>query len=158
MITTLPPRACESTLSANFIGRLAYLGNNRPHVVPTTYFYDGQERTILCFAGSGHRVRAMRKAAQVSFQVDEIPSMQEWCSVQAHGSFREIGRDMAGTYLKRFARGVLETAARRREEAPGFLSHFLSDLPEVEMPIVYAIEVQELTGKQKKPVPNLSST
>lgn len=150
MIQNLETAKCKEALGANYIGRLAYVFDNKPHIVPTTYYYDDKEKAILCFAANGHRLQAMRKEEQVSFQVDEIESMEDWRSIQVHGTFQELHGLEAGKYLKRFAEGVQDTIDLKREERPKFIQHFSTTLQQSEMPVVYRILVTDIIGKIKK--------
>ncbi|AEM71842.1 hypothetical protein Murru_2818 [Allomuricauda ruestringensis DSM 13258] len=138
---------CTGLLTDNYVGHLAYIANNEPHVVPSTYFFDQDEKSILCFASNGHRINALRKCNTVSFQVDSIKSFRNWQSVQVHGTFQELTGDCAKLCLKRFAEGVQRTIDHENAERPHFLSHFSGKLQEAEMPVVYRIAVSKITGK-----------
>lgn len=146
-MTDLKPFQCERLLADNYVGRLAYIANNQPYVVPSTYYFDPQEKSILCFASNGHRVDSLRKHDKVSFQVDKIESFRHWESVQVHGNFQELTGNRAKHYLQLFAEGVQRTIDHKNAERPHFLSHFSGRLQEAEMPVVYRIAVTEITGK-----------
>ncbi|MEQ5791463.1 pyridoxamine 5'-phosphate oxidase family protein [Muricauda sp. NFXS6] len=146
-MTNLEPLKCEKLLMDNYVGRLAYIADNEPHVVPSTYFFDKDEKSILCFASNGHRINALRQYNKVSFQVDHIESFRHWESVQAHGNFQELTGESAKQYLKHFAEGVQRTIDHKNADRPHFLSHFSGRLQETEMPVVYRIAVTQITGK-----------
>ena len=143
----LEPVQCEQLLVDNYLGHLAYIANNEPHVVPSTYFFDKDEKSILCFASNGHRVNSLRKYNKVSFQVDCVESFRRWQSVQVHGTFQELTGDSAKLCLKHFADGVQRTIDHKNAERPHFLSHFSGRLQETEMPVVYRIAVTKIIGK-----------
>ena len=143
----LEPLKCEHLLIDNYVGRLAYIAENEPYVVPSTYYFLKEERSILCFASNGHRINSLRKHDKVTFQVDRIESFRHWESVQVHGRFEELTGDSAKQYLKQFAEGVQRTIDHKNAERPHFLSHFSGRLQEVEMPVVYRIAVTLITGK-----------
>lgn len=147
MIIDLEPIKCNALLTDNYVGRLAYIADNEPHVVPSTYFFDADQQCILCFASNGHRIKALRKWNKVSFQVDRVESFRHWQSVQVHGTYQELTGDSAKEYLKRFAEGVERTIDHKNAERPHFLSHFSGKLQEAEMPVVYRIAVTKITGK-----------
>ncbi|MBO0323759.1 pyridoxamine 5'-phosphate oxidase family protein [Muricauda sp. CAU 1633] len=147
MISDLEPIKCTGLLADNYVGHLAYIANNEPHVVPSTYFFDEEHKCILCFASNGHRINALRKYNKVSFQVDSVESFRYWQSVQVHGTFEELTGDYAKLCLKRFADGVQRTIDHKNAERPHFLSHFSGKLQETEMPVVYRIAVTKITGK-----------
>ena len=95
----LEPLQCEHLLSDNYVGRLAYIADNEPYVVPSTYYFHKEEKSILCFASNGHRINALRKHDKVSFQVDRIESFRHWESVQVHGRFEALAGASAKPYL-----------------------------------------------------------
>ena len=146
----LEPLQCEHLLNDNYVGRLAYIADNEPYVVPSTYYFLKEEKSILCFASNGHRINALRKHDKVSFQVDRIESFRHWESIQVHGRFEELAGNAAKQYLKHFAEGVQRTIDRKNAERPHFLSHFSGRLQEAEMPVVYRIAVTDITGKLVK--------
>ncbi len=147
MIADLEPVKCNGLLADNYVGHLAYIANNEPHVIPSTYFFDEEQKCILCFASDGHRINALRKCNKISLQVDSIQSFRHWQSVQVHGTFQELTGDCAKQGLKRFADGVQQTIDNKNAERPHFLSHFSGRLQETEMPVVYRIAVTKITGK-----------
>ena len=53
-MTDMEPVKCEKLLADNYVGHLAYIADNEPHVVPSTYFFDEDRKCILCFASNGH--------------------------------------------------------------------------------------------------------
>ncbi|MCR9227909.1 MAG: pyridoxamine 5'-phosphate oxidase family protein [Flavobacteriaceae bacterium] len=150
IVLDLEPVKCDKLLSENYIGRLGYIADNEPYVVPSTYFYDKDQKSILCFASNGHRINALRNYNKVSFQVDSIESFRNWQSVQVHGDFHELTGDYAKYFLKHFAEGVQQTIDSKNAERPHFLSHFSGKLQESEMPVVFRISVTRITGKSVK--------
>ena len=149
----MEPVQCEQLLENNYVGRLAYIWENEPHVVPSTYFFDKDEKCIICFASNGHRVNALREYNKVSFQVDRILSFRHWESVQAYGIFQELTGDRAKYCLKQFAEGVERTIDQKKAERPHFLSHFSGRLQASEMPVVYRIAVTRIIGKAVEDLP-----
>lgn len=146
-MTDLEPIKCEQLLADNYVGHLAYIADNQPYVIPSTYYFLKDEKSILCFASNGHRINALRKCNKVSFQVDRIKSFRDWESVQVHGCFHELKGNRAKQYLKHFAEGVQETIDLKNAQRPHFLSHFSGRLQEEEMPVVYCIVINQMTGK-----------
>lgn len=146
-MTDLEPIKCEQLLADNYVGHLAYIADNQPYLIPSTYYFLKDEKSILCFASNGHRINALRKCNKVSFQVDRIKSFRDWESVQVHGCFHELTGNRAKQYLKHFAEGVQETIDLKNAERPHFLSHFSGRLQEEEMPVVYCIVINQMTGK-----------
>ncbi|WP_149273044.1 pyridoxamine 5'-phosphate oxidase family protein [Pareuzebyella sediminis] len=147
MISDLEHIKCTGLLEENYVGRLAYIYENEPHVVPSTYFFDKNNKRLLCFASNGHRIHALRQYNRVSFQVDQVESFRSWKSVQVHGIFEELAGERAKNGLKLFVDGVQNTIEHKNVERPNFLSLFSSKLQETDMPVVYSITLTKITGK-----------
>lgn len=140
---------CIELLGRNYIGRLSYISHGDPYIVPITYFHDAEEKGILSYASEGHKIEAMRRYENVAFQVDEIKSIQDWRSVQVHGSFEELHGSMAKNYLHRFAEGVKNTITKQKGVTPKFIKDFSSRLQERGISIVYRISINDISGKYR---------
>lgn len=90
MIGTLDPAQIEAVLSERPIGRLAVHADGRTYLVPVSYVYDGE--AIYIHAREGLKLRMMRAAPEVCFQVDDVDvkDMANWRSVVAWGTFEEL--------------------------------------------------------------------
>lgn len=141
-------------LSTNFIGRLAYMKGKSPNIVPITYFYDIENNCVLSYAKEGHKIEAMRENPTVSFQVDDISSIQKWRSVQAYGVFQELESNTAKDQLHRFFEGVQDTIASLKSEHPKFIQDFSTRLQQTGMPLVYRIAITNIVGKVRNDAAN----
>lgn len=150
MIKDLGIEECMEILGSNYIGHLGYISGKTPFVVPITYFHDAEDKSILSYSSKGHKIEAMRRYRHVSFQVENIRSIQDWSSVQIHGTYEELHGSTAKKYLHKFAEGVQETIDGLKGEKPKFISDFSSRLQEREMPIVYRIRVKDISGKVRQ--------
>jgi nitroimidazol reductase NimA-like FMN-containing flavoprotein (pyridoxamine 5'-phosphate oxidase superfamily) len=122
MIGTLTPQEIEQVLTTEILGRIAFIIEGRPTVVPITYAYDGE--AIYVHSAEGEKLHAMQVNPTVCFEVEQIEDMANWRSVVAHGTFERLQDDPEGAVMEmlvqRFAPlRVSETAApdRRREQA-----------------------------------------
>jgi len=147
MIKDLKISECLELLGNNYIGRLAFVMGKSPYIVPITYFHDAEEKSILSYSAEGHKLEAMRQHDSVAFQVDDIESIQNWRSVQVHGKFEALTGSTAKKYLHRFAEGVQETIARLKGEHPKFIQDFSARLQNGNVPVVYRIQITDITGK-----------
>ena len=137
-------------LSNNYLGHLGYISGKSPFVTPITYFHDAEEKSILSYSANGHKIDAMRQNKFVSLQVEQVQSIQDWSSVQVHGTFEELIGSTAKLNLHKFAQGVQDTIERIKGKKPNFISDFSSRLQEREMPIVYRIHIETISGKIRK--------
>ena len=61
MTRTLNKTENLTLLSTNYIGSLGYIYQNRPFVVPITYFYNKEQKNIICYSAIGQKINAIRK-------------------------------------------------------------------------------------------------
>jgi len=73
------------------IGRLGYVLDNRPYVVPLGFKFSGG--ALYSFTTDGQKTEAMRKNSAVCILFDQIVSKTQWRSVVVNGHYREITRD-----------------------------------------------------------------
>jgi hypothetical protein len=149
MITNLETKECQFILSNNYIGHLGYIFQNKPYVVPITYFFDEEKNHIICYSGEGHKIQAMRKNNQVSLQVAEIESVNNWKSVLTHGTFHLYFGNEAKAYLHEFSLGVKHVITEKEFQKVNFISEFSSKIYKDETPFVFLIKIEDLTGKKR---------
>ncbi|MRI00708.1 flavin mononucleotide-binding protein [Kriegella sp. EG-1] len=147
MITDLGIEECKEFLSKNYLGHLGYISGKDPFVTTITLFYDASENSILSYAAIGHKIMAMRNNNRVTLHVENVQSIQEWSSVLIHGIFEEIEGSAAKKYLHKFAQGVQDTIEKLKGEKPKFISDFSGRLQKRDMPIIYRIKINGITGK-----------
>lgn len=73
------------------IGRLSYVLDNRPYIVPLGFRFSGG--ALYSFTTDGQKTEAMRKNDAVCILFDKIVSKTQWRSVVVNGHYREITRD-----------------------------------------------------------------
>lgn len=151
MIENLKTKESIHLLRVNYIGRLAFISQGNPYVVPITYYYDETSNSILGYSAEGHKINAMRKNRSVSLEVDEITSVNNWQSILAHGVFEELQGSEAKFLLHRFAQGVKNIIIRKEKTVPKSISEFSSKLDSPQAPIVFRIQIFKITGKRRKP-------
>lgn len=150
MIKNLERDEMTYVLQNNYIGFIGYISQNRPYVVPITYYYDEEKQIIICYSGEGHKITSMRKNSDVSLQVCDIDSANNWKSVLIHGTFElHYGSD-AKAYLHQFSIGVKDIITKKEHKRPDFISDFSSKIYKDDIPIVFLIRVEEVTGKKRK--------
>ena len=128
---------------------MGYIYLNKPYVVPITYYFDKEENSIICYSGEGHKINAMRKQNAVSLLVEEIESIGNWESVLVHGVFEEhIGSD-AKAYLHKFSLGVKNIIMEKEHKKVDFISEFSSKIFNENVPTVFIIKIEGITGKKR---------
>lgn len=137
-------------LSNNYIGHLAYISASSPYVVPITFYYEPNSNSIISYSGEGHKIKAMRKNPSVALVVDEIETVNNWKSVLVHGTFEEFQGIDAKHHLHQFSDGVKNILNRTVELKARFLSEFSSKIQANGQPIVFRINIDEITGKLRQ--------
>lgn len=149
MIQVLDTHACINILSSNYIGNLAYIYRNRPFIVPITYFFDAKNNTIYGYSAEGHKIDAMRENNKVSLSISEIDSVSSWKSVLAHGTFEEFSGSSSKAKLHQFSLGVKHLIMLKENKKLDFISEFSSKIYRGNLPIVFQIKIEEITGKMR---------
>src|SRR5690606_20756879 len=119
-------------------------------VVPITYYFHLPDNTIISYSVLGHKIHAMRKNNSVSMVVEDIRSMTNWESVLVHGTYEELEGSTAKQQLHQFTQGVKEILHQKEHKEVEFISEFSSKLYSRGIPIVYRINILEITGKRKE--------
>lgn len=151
MIKNLETQDSLLLLGSNYIGRLAYISQAAPSIVPITYYYDQSSNSVISYSGEGHKINAMRKNPLVSIQVDEIVETDNWKSIAVHGTFDELHGTDAKYHLHLFTEGVRSLANQLEKRDFKSIDEFSSKMPTNKVPIVYRIKIIEITGKLREP-------
>jgi len=139
---------CESVLTRNSVGRVAFVHAHRPDIIPIHYVFSG---LALCGrTAPGTRLdeasRNFNDAWPVAFEVDEIEGLFRWRSVVVHGN------------LHAAAEGDAEWQRNRREWEEAMRS-FRTLMPEAFTPrdptgfrdILLRVDVAEVSGREALP-------
>ncbi len=78
----------ENVLQSQSICRLACNDKKFPHMIPISYFYDGEY--IYCQSQHGKKIELMQKNPNVTILVDIIGSMNNYKSVIINGEYQEL--------------------------------------------------------------------
>ncbi len=140
---------CLSILRHNYIGRLGYLLNGKPEIVPITFYFDDQQKVIISYSGEGHKIRGMRKSPNVSLQADEIVSLQNWKSVMVLGTFQEMSGSDAKNMLHIFSEGVKRNVSQKENKNLDYLQEFSSKIETSNELIVYRININVIKGMER---------
>jgi nitroimidazol reductase NimA-like FMN-containing flavoprotein (pyridoxamine 5'-phosphate oxidase superfamily) len=150
MIRNLNQTESTRILASNYIGNLSYIYRDRPYLVPITYFFDSENNIIIGYSAEGHKVRAMRKNENVSLGVSEVDSINSWNSVLAQGTFKELTGSDAKAQLHIFSLGVKDLIINKEHRELDFISEFSAKVYKEDLPIVFQIRVDEITGKIRR--------
>ena len=149
MFKKLETKEIEYVLENNYIGQIGYIYNNRPFVVPITYFFDKENSAIICYSGDGHKMSAMRKNPTVSLLVSDVDTVTDWKSVLVHGVFEQHFGSDAKAYLHKFSLGIKAVILEKEHSKANFISDFSSKIYKDNVPAVFIIKIEDITGKKR---------
>lgn len=149
MFKNLEEKEIEYILENNYIGQLGYIFNSSPYVVPITYFFDKASNAIICYSGDGHKMNAMRKNPKVSILVSDVDNITNWKSALVHGTFEQRFGSDAKAFLHKFSLGIKDIILEKEQSKANFISDFSSKVYKDDIPAVFLIKVEEITGKKR---------
>lgn len=150
MIRSLSNTENTNILESNYIGYLSYIYRNRPFIAPITYFFNRKENEIIGYSAEGHKIAAMRKNNNVSVNVSDVSSINDWKSVLAHGVFNELKGSEAKAKLHEFSLGVKDLIINKEHRKLDFISEFSSKIYKDDLPVIFIIKIEEITGRMRK--------
>jgi uncharacterized protein len=139
---------CESLLTRNSVGRIAFVHANRVDIIPIHYVFSG---SALC--GRTARGTRLDETSQnfsdswpVAFEVDEIEGLFRWRSVVVHGNLHAAAEGDAE--WKRNVRDWEEAMRSVRTLIP---QAFTERDPTAFRDILIRIDVAEVSGREALP-------
>jgi uncharacterized protein len=93
MMGDLTAQEVEEVLESEVLGRVAYISDGRPCLIPVTYVYDSEFGDVYVHSAEGTKVRAMRANPEVCFEVEQIRDMANWRTVIARARFEDLWPD-----------------------------------------------------------------
>ena len=149
MFVNLENKEIQYILEHNYLGHLGYIYLNRPYVVPITYYFDKEQKSIICYSGQGHKIVAMLINTAVSLQVEEVDSVTNWKSVLIHGTFEPLKGVSAKVNLYKFTAGLRNIVLKKEHKKANFISELSSKIYNNENLVVFIIRIKQLIGKKR---------
>jgi uncharacterized protein len=143
MMGSLTEKQIDEVLRTEVIGRIAYVADGRPYIVPVTYVYNG-EGYVFSHSGEGHKIASLRKHPEVCFEVEQIRSMSDWRTVVARGTFEEVTQDKDETMMDFIARlhASGPPVARTHDRHEEVHRH-----EGIVRPVLFRIHLDEISGR-----------
>lgn len=149
MIKTLNTKEKTSVLNTNYIGDLGYIFKNEPFIAPITYFYNEEQNNIICQLSNRHKIIALRQKKAVSLCVSDINSVSNWESVLVQGTYKEHSGSDAKAILHQFSLGVKKIITNKDQRDLDFINLFSNKVDKNDIPIIFTIEIDDITGKKR---------
>lgn len=150
MVRALKNEEQLKLLATNYIGNLSYIYKNRPYSAPITYYFNKETHTIIGYSAEGQKTKAMRKNNHVCLSVSDIDSVNSWESILAHGIYDELTGSDAKSLLHEFSLGVKDLVHKKEHRELNFIHEFSSKIYKDDLPIVFSIKIEEITGKMRR--------
>ena len=138
-IRKLSTRQAAYVLTRNHVGRIAFVNDGRPAILPVHYVYAGDD--IVGRTSYGMKAAAWDARPEVAFEVDETDAIFQWRSVIVQGTIGILSAH--GTREERLLYWNAVSAIRTL--VPDAMSE--RD-PTPERQIVFAIEPREISGRE----------
>ena len=131
-----------AVLARNRVGRIAYAIHDRVDIEPIHFVYaDGW---LYGRTSRGTKLANLLRNRWVAFEVDEVRSIFDWCSVVVHGAVYFLDPDPASPATQSTWERAVELLRRLIPET------FESGDPVPHRDIVFRIAVQESTGRRSR--------
>lgn len=129
---------CDTLLSRQRVGRIAYAYQNRVDIVPIHYVY--RDGWIYGRSAFGKKLAILRHAPWVAFEIDQVEDVFDWQSVVVHGSFQILDPERSA----RERGATVDAVQLLRELLPDALT---PHDPTPERNMVFRIHADEVTGR-----------
>lgn len=149
VISEMSRGECDELLARLCYGRLACAYKNQPYVVPTYFTYDAGR--LYAFSTMGKKIEWMRSNPLVCVEADEVKDRDQWVSVVVRGRYQEIPDTPKYEKLRREMETVLDETSRWWQT--GFASGQTRGQSKQDVPVLYYIEIEEITGHRASPDP-----
>jgi nitroimidazol reductase NimA-like FMN-containing flavoprotein (pyridoxamine 5'-phosphate oxidase superfamily) len=137
---------CRAALQQADFGRLACVRDNQPYIVPVNFSFDGQH--VYGVTMLGQKVEWMRSNPFVCLEIDERLDQYHWSSVVVFGRYEEVPDTSEYQRVRAHALEALQKRTLWWEPAC-----VPAERREQRAPVLYRIEVKQLTGRRAGPNP-----
>lgn len=123
------------------LGRLAYILDNRPFIVPLSFRFSGG--SLYSFTTDGQKTKALRQNDAVCILFEHIESRAKWSTVVVQGRYREI-------VLEDEQNAIVELmACEPIWWEPGYMKTVDKEGHERKLePVFFRIDIESATGHQ----------
>ncbi len=138
---------CLEEIKNQYVARLGYISKGSPFIVPITYYYDEDDKSIMAFSTYGHKIEGMRTNKAVCLYLDKIDSVKKWKSILIHGAFEELDILDRKFHLDKLGQGIKELLNIEKQKETRAMNEFSNVKFPKNDPIVYRIRIWDITGR-----------
>jgi hypothetical protein len=146
LIRNLTVAECRGELERTGVGRLAFVRDCTPHIVPMRFSYDGSD--LYGFSILGQKIEGMRENPLVCVEFDDRTNHFQWMSVIATGVYEELPDSPENSVAREHARAALQKLAMWWQPAT-----VVTEPGNAFLPIFFRIRIKSMTGHQAAPDP-----
>jgi nitroimidazol reductase NimA-like FMN-containing flavoprotein (pyridoxamine 5'-phosphate oxidase superfamily) len=132
----LTPEECQTLLTSNNVGRIAFSLHDRVDIEPINYVSEGD--WIFGRTSEGAKLTALLHHAWCAFEVDEVRGLFDWSSVVVKGTFSILDPKVGSLHTYQRASSLLWRLV------PGTFS---AGDPAPQRRIIFGIFVHEISGR-----------
>jgi nitroimidazol reductase NimA-like FMN-containing flavoprotein (pyridoxamine 5'-phosphate oxidase superfamily) len=151
LVKELGRQECRDLLTRLGFGRLACARENRPYVVPIYFTFVSEPDRLYGFSTKGQKVEWMRLNPTVCVEVDEVSTHIDWASVVLMGRYEEFPDRPEYAARRQEAEAILEK--RPMWWQTGFAAAQTRGKFDRDIPVLYCIHIEEITGRRAVPDP-----
>jgi len=134
-------------LAGQRFARLGCAWKGQPYIMPIRIARESDH--LFCFSTVGRKIEWMRKNPLVCVEVDEIESLQAWCSVVAFGRFTELPKTPDFDKERHRAHALLWPDEEVWE--PGYARTIVHGKAHVLEAVYFKIELDKVSGRRATP-------
>jgi uncharacterized protein len=146
LIRKMTPAECRAGLGQFRVGRLAFVCNGMPRVVPMRFSFDGSD--LYGFSLLGEKIACMRENPHVCVEFDDQQNHFQWRSVVAAGRYEELPDSPENAMARRHAQEVLQKLPMWWQPATA-----VTEAQRDFVPILFCVRVTNMTGHEARPDP-----
>ena len=146
LIRKMTQSECRAGVGQFRVGRLAFMRNGMPRIVPMRFSFDGSD--LYGFSLLGEKIACMRENPHVCVEFDDQTNHFQWRSVVATGLYEELPDSPEHVQARRHAQEVLQKLAMWWQPATA-----AAEAHGAFVPIFFCIRVIHMTGHESRPDP-----
>jgi uncharacterized protein len=138
-------------LQQQYVCRVGCCDDNRPYVVPNTFFYDSESSSIICHTGEGKQLKILRKNPHVCIEIGEVKDLANWKSVIVIGSMEELSGSNARNFSHKYLMHLKALAGDKGEHVQ-FLKDISYPTPSETATVMYKVNITQISGRCSKSI------
>lgn len=151
MIGILSPDEIKMLLQKNYIGSISCTLNNKPYLVPFTFYYDEASNSIISYTSEGKKIDILRQNPQVCISVTQIKNLTNWKSVLVEGKYEELNDLEAVNAIRLLITNLRKLINDQGVQNVEHIEDFSRHNPNSKK-VVYRVKIDRISGRYERNV------